>query len=171
MTLSQHVTPPGESGLFMHKNSAHAVPKPLTSTSVVTITAAHWLADAVETCRDAKMRPPKLASLPVFRLVKLDAGWECIVSRTIEKPVVFESTGATKFSGIVDYGDASLLDGYFTGKGHGSQLRDADAAKVMAVFASAMNPTHEEARTLAKALSIRCALRRGVSLEGYEVNP
>jgi hypothetical protein len=149
--------------------SKHAVPHPSFAIPVAQLTGSRWLTDAVETCRKAKLRPLKTTELSIFKLVRTkDGDWECIVAKTVEKPVAFETSGETKFTGKVDVTDASAIDGYFSGSGHGANLRTADAARIISTWANAVAPSNDTARTVGIALTIRAALLRGVVLESYQ---
>lgn len=153
---------------LLSKESRHAVAREHFTTPVPSLTGSRWLADAVETCNNAKLRDPVTTELSIFKLVRTADGYDCVVAKKVAKAVMFESTGETKFTGKVDVTDASLLDGYMSGAGHGANIRDADAARILAFWANAVLPTPEALRTAGIALTIRAALRRGVSLEGYE---
>jgi hypothetical protein len=148
--------------------SRHAVRHPSFTTSVPQLTATRLLDDAVETCRQAKLKPLPTTDISIYKLVRDASGeWECIVAKKVEKHVVFATSGETKFTGKVDHTDASLLDGYMSGEGHGSQIRDADAARIVTVWANSVLPNAEAARILGIAITIRAALKRGVVLESY----
>jgi hypothetical protein len=162
----------------MSSTATTEAPKRLTSHSrhtsspwvmpVNEVTANAWINDAVKTTEKATARPPQSIELLLYRLVKDEDGeYECRVVGTRTKPIAFEVTTTTKFTGKVA-ADASLLDGYFSGEGPGAELRDTDAAKLLALWATTVQPTPEAARNAGKALSIRAAIRRGSLLDGHE---
>jgi hypothetical protein len=149
--------------------SKHAVRHPQFTTSVAQLTASRLLADAVETCNQAKLKPLPTTEISIYKLVRHASGdWECVVAKKVEMNVAFATSGETRFTGKVDYTDASLLDGYMSGKGHGFQIRDADAARIATVWANSVMPMNAEAaRIMGIAITIRAAMKRGVVLESY----
>jgi hypothetical protein len=153
--------------------SKHAVRHPQFTTPVAQLTATRLLSDAVEGCRQAKRKPLPTTDISIYKLVRSASGeWECIVAKKVEMHVAFACSGETKFTGKVDVTDASLLDGYMSGEGHGSQIRDADAARIATVWANSVMPMNAEAaRSMGIAITIRAALKRGVVLESYRAVP
>ena len=138
------------------------------TTPLSELTANAWVNASVATGDEAKLRPPECIDVRIYRLARDASGeWECIVRTTIEKQRAYGADTATSFHRF-DKTDGTLLDAFMRGEGGGARLRDVDAQRMLAIWASTVNPTPEAARNAARALTIRCAIRRGVRLNGWE---
>lgn len=154
----------------LSKQSAHHRHSPATSTRPATFTTARWLNDACASVAEANLRPVEFIECKLYKLVRGEQGeYDCKVAATFAKRRAFATNTATIFHRY-DASDGSLLDSFFSGDGEGSKLRDQDAQKLLAAWATTVQPTPEESRNAAKALTIRCAIRRGVALAGWEAS-
>ena len=138
------------------------------TTPVSEMTANAWVNDSVATTDEARLKAPEFIDVRIYKLVRDESGeWACIVRTTIEKQRAYGADTRTSFHRF-DKTDGTLLDGFMRGEGDGSKLRDVDAQRMLTLWASSVKPTPEAARNAARALTIRCAIRRGVKLNGWE---